>query len=426
MSFNLSPIINTQQVDSNGAPLSGGLIYTYLANSSTLAPTYNGITGAISQSNPIVLTTLGAPTNPAWLDASLVYKFVIQNSLGVVQRTIDNVSGISSSVPVQDQWTVYGGVPTYINATSFSVAGDQTAVFQVARRVRTTNTGGVVYSSVVSAVFGAVTTVTLVNDSGVLDAGLSQASYGLLTPINASVPSTYAKNSYVNSTGVETLTTTGSAGTYVLTSLRPQDFPTFSLATGMRFRVLFNVAGLAVNTLNVNGSGAKSVVSYGIGGSFNAPINTGVIYDAHYDGSSFVVLNPVQYDYTGEYFWWPMNSTPIHGLICNGAAISRTTYARLFAVLGTFYGVGDGSTTFNLPNVTSGYTLTHVPASEGTTSTGQVIAHTHLVQSPSNGVNTVTGGPSGIAAPGSNIQTGSTGGSANLAAAVYARLCLRF
>ncbi len=39
-------------------------------------------------------------------------------------------------------------------------------------------------------------------------------------------------------------------------------------------------------------------------------------------------------------------------LICDGSAISRTTYADLFAVIGTIYGNGDGSTTFNLPNLT--------------------------------------------------------------------------
>src|SRR5690606_38542325 len=36
---------------------------------------------------------------------------------------------------------------------------------------------------------------------------------------------------------------------------------------------------------------------------------------------------------------------------CNGAAVSRTTYAALFARIGTTYGVGDGSTTFNLPDL---------------------------------------------------------------------------
>lgn len=38
-------------------------------------------------------------------------------------------------------------------------------------------------------------------------------------------------------------------------------------------------------------------------------------------------------------------------LLCNGAAVSRTTYAALFSVIGTKYGSGDGSTTFNIPNL---------------------------------------------------------------------------
>jgi len=40
---------------------------------------------------------------------------------------------------------------------------------------------------------------------------------------------------------------------------------------------------------------------------------------------------------------------PLHFLSCNGAAVSRTTYPILFAAIGTTWGVGDGSTTFNLP-----------------------------------------------------------------------------
>jgi hypothetical protein len=39
-------------------------------------------------------------------------------------------------------------------------------------------------------------------------------------------------------------------------------------------------------------------------------------------------------------------------LVCDGSAISRTTYAELFDVIGTTYGLGDGTTTFNLPNFT--------------------------------------------------------------------------
>jgi microcystin-dependent protein len=47
----------------------------------------------------------------------------------------------------------------------------------------------------------------------------------------------------------------------------------------------------------------------------------------------------------------PVNSMPYGYLECNGAAISRSTYSDLFAVIGTTYGVGDGSTTFNIPDM---------------------------------------------------------------------------
>lgn len=47
---------------------------------------------------------------------------------------------------------------------------------------------------------------------------------------------------------------------------------------------------------------------------------------------------------------WRTATVPDDYLECDGSAISRTTYAALFAVLGTTYGVGDGSTTFNLPD----------------------------------------------------------------------------
>ena len=45
------------------------------------------------------------------------------------------------------------------------------------------------------------------------------------------------------------------------------------------------------------------------------------------------------------------STAPSGWLICNGQAISRTTYAALYAVIGTTYGAGDGSTTFNVPNL---------------------------------------------------------------------------
>lgn len=49
--------------------------------------------------------------------------------------------------------------------------------------------------------------------------------------------------------------------------------------------------------------------------------------------------------------FFPVATEPTGYLACDGSAISRTAYSALFAVLGTLYGAGDGSTTFNLPDL---------------------------------------------------------------------------
>jgi microcystin-dependent protein len=48
-------------------------------------------------------------------------------------------------------------------------------------------------------------------------------------------------------------------------------------------------------------------------------------------------------------------TAPSGWLICNGSAVSRTTYADLFTAIGTTFGVGNGSTTFNLPNYSGAF-----------------------------------------------------------------------
>ena len=53
----------------------------------------------------------------------------------------------------------------------------------------------------------------------------------------------------------------------------------------------------------------------------------------------------------GTIIQWGSDTLPNGWLLCDGSAISRTTYADLFAVIGTSFGEGDGSTTFNLPDL---------------------------------------------------------------------------
>jgi microcystin-dependent protein len=67
------------------------------------------------------------------------------------------------------------------------------------------------------------------------------------------------------------------------------------------------------------------------------------------------------------------SSAPANWLLCDGALISRTTYATLFGVIGTNYGAGDGSTTFKLPDLRG---RVPIGAGQGSNLTNRVIAAT--------------------------------------------------
>jgi len=87
---------------------------------------------------------------------------------------------------------------------------------------------------------------------------------------------------------------------------------------------------------------------------------------------------------TGTIVPWSDSSVPSGFLECDGSAVSRTTYADLFAIVGTTYGAGDGSTTFNVPdladNVPVGKSNNKALASTGgantVTSTGNIAGST--------------------------------------------------
>lgn len=104
------------------------------------------------------------------------------------------------------------------------------------------------------------------------------------------------------------------------------------------------------------------------------------------------------------------NTPPTGWVLCDGSAISRTTYSDLFAVIGTTFGAGDGSTTFNVPNM-----KTRLPRGKDTgdtlgatggadtiniAHTHTVNSHTHSIPSHTHGVGsfwaTVTGGTGAV------------------------------
>jgi microcystin-dependent protein len=86
------------------------------------------------------------------------------------------------------------------------------------------------------------------------------------------------------------------------------------------------------------------------------------------------------------------STAPQGYLLCDGSAVSRTDYADLFAAIGTVYGAGDGSTTFNLPDL-SGRVVIGVSNSHALGSTGGEVSHVltsselpaHVHEVPSHG-----------------------------------------
>ena len=78
-------------------------------------------------------------------------------------------------------------------------------------------------------------------------------------------------------------------------------------------------------------------------------------------------------------------SAPEGYLLCNGAAVSRSTYSSLFDLIGTTFGVGDGLNTFNLPNYTD-VSVIGSSISFPVNSTGGSSTHTHSVPSHSHTV----------------------------------------
>jgi len=108
---------------------------------------------------------------------------------------------------------------------------------------------------------------------------------------------------------------------------------------------------------------------------------------------------------TGEIKMWGTATAPSGYLLCNGTAVSRTTYAALFAIYSTTFGSGDGSTTFNLPDfrnrmpIGAGTTYSAADTGGSATTTLQIAnlpAHTHANTLTDNGhSHAMTGGLGG-------------------------------
>jgi microcystin-dependent protein len=108
--------------------------------------------------------------------------------------------------------------------------------------------------------------------------------------------------------------------------------------------------------------------------------------------TEFVINNGTP---TGALMMWPTGAAPAGWLLCNGQAVSRSTYAELFAVITTTFGAGDNSTTFNLPDYRNrmpvGAGTLYGVGSSGGNKDAIVVSHTHTATVNDPGHNHQTG-----------------------------------
>src|SRR6185312_10693331 len=236
------------------------------------------------------------------------------------------------------------------------------------------------------------------------------------------------------------ITTGGSATAYTVTSY--QVFDSLAHLNGQMIAFVphatnTNTVGADV-TLNVDSLGAKSIRMQPGVALPNGALVLGTPYVVVYNSSDAVfylrnMVNPYSIPLAAGFEFWGTTAPNSSFAFPVGQAISRTTYATLFALTGTTYGAGDGSTTFNLPDPTgrvravkeasvsritsNGWSgNSSILGSTGgadsiTLTTNEMPTHTHAVTDPqhshSYNITTIPGG-SGLQA-GAGATTGTTG-----------------
>jgi microcystin-dependent protein len=233
--------------------------------------------------------------------------------------------------------------------------------------------------------------------SGVVTQPMSDADQTITIPNGATG---VARNMFIECTGA-------------LTAARSLIVPTnkklyfVSNATTGGFAITVKVSGQTgvsvpmnakvILVMNSAGTDIVTATNYMTGATFPSPTLTGTpVAPTASAGTNTTQIATTAFvqaaALTGEIKMWGVSSAPTGYLLCNGAAVSRTTYAALYAVYGTTFGVGDGSTTFNVPDfsgkmpigVNGTYTLASTGGAATTTiSSSNLPSHTHTFSATS-------------------------------------------
>jgi len=335
----LTPAAKMQFFAASGIPLAGGLLYTYAAGTTTPSTTYTDSSGGTANSNPIVLDARGEAN--VWLGAA-TYKFKLCDSTNTEIWTVDNISAPTSALsPV-----LSGNVTVSSNSSG------------AALKVTQTGTGAIFVAQ-------------------------NSADPNLIPFIvNAS-----------NNVGIQT------------------SAPGAALDVANNGAIWLSNSGVARSIISADGSnsyysaeGARSIVLKANGTTLftinttNATATIPIVLPA--DPTTALQASTKQYVDTvmpsGMIMPFAGTSAPTSWLACNGAAISRSTYATLYNAIGTTWGTGDGSTTFNVPDLrgmflrgtgtnATGSSSGAVGPSVGTYAADTYLNHSHTATSTDSG-----------------------------------------
>jgi len=291
----VTPTAKAQFIDAAGVPLAGGFLYTYEAGTTTPQATYTDSTAATANSNPIVLDSRGEAN--IWL-ASANYKFRLTDANGTEIWTVDNIAAPSTALS-----------PVFTSNVSISTDSPGPALL-------ITQTGG--------------GPAMRVQDSADPDASpfvvdtTGQVGIGTATPANAID---------VAGGAIQISTSGGTARTVMSADLTDS---IFSVNDDRNFTVKTNTA----TRLTINSTDATSTVPIVL-----PTLPTTALQAAT---KSYVdqVLPP------GCIMPFAGTAVPTSWLACQGQAVSQTTYAALFAAIGTTWNTtGEGAGNFRLPDL---------------------------------------------------------------------------
>ena len=285
----------------NGVPATGAQLFTYAAGTTTKLATYTDSTGAVAQTNPIILNARGEPQNTIgnsvglWLTNSTAYKFVLAPST-------------DSDPPTNPIWTLDNITAGQLVGNSYTAAGTNAIALTPAANTPTPTS----YANYNTYVFSAPATSTgpvtmQVGSLGYLNCyingtqattGSLQAGETFIAVYNSALNSGAGGFSLFPSISAVPLVyaaETGAANAYVITPT-----PVISAyVAGQIYEFIATNANTGASTLNVNSLGAKSILNQAGGALIANQILAGSVVSVVYNGTAFIMQNVNSTGYQG-------------------------------------------------------------------------------------------------------------------------------